>query len=291
MATAVPFLCIDIGSNSIRCMQADGVFSHPRFSAKRVFTTRLAEGLAASGLLSKERMQDSLAVLRALAAEADAAGMPMRAYATSAVRDAENRDAFLRPAERLLHAGVRVLSGREEAAFARLAACGDDPAMGLIDIGGGSTQISCGDFAESFPIGCVRARDRFGDATFATLSASMRPALDGLYALPAFPETAWAGVGGTITTLGALLIGLSAYDSRAVQHFPIVRDALESTLLRLSDIGDDARASIPLLCRRHDVILHGGALLLYLMDRIGIPALRVSDTDGLEGYARSLLPR
>ena len=282
--------CIDVGSNSIRCMDAAGTVRAPQFSEKRVFTTRLAEGLTETDRLSEARMRQSLGVLSMLAEEARAAGLPLRAYATSAVRDAANRDAFLRPAEALLGRAVDVLSGTEEAALAFRAAT-NDTGGGMLDIGGGSTQAVCPPYAASFPLGCVRARDRFLEAPFDALYASMLPLLTETYAaLPAFPPCAWTGVGGTITTLGALLNGLDTYDRARVHGCSIRRGAQLGKLAELADMGDASRAAIPLLAARHDVILHGGALLAYLMARVGCDMLRVSDTDGLEGYALTLLP-
>ncbi len=282
-------LCIDVGSNSIRCMEAAGSVDAPRFSDKRVFTTRLAEGLAQTNRLSETRMRQSLDVLDTLAREAHSSGVVMRAYATSAVRDAENRDAFLHPAASILGHSVDVLTGVEEAANAYRAATGERGG-GMLDLGGGSTQIIRPPYAESFPLGCVRARDRFPGTSFPSLLAQMRPLIAELYrSVPAFSPCDWTGVGGTITTLGALLCGLTTYDKTRVQGYVIQRMPLIQLLNNLSVMGDDARAQMPLLAARHDVILQGGALLCLLLERIGCERLRVSDADGLEGYALSLL--
>ena len=115
---------IDIGSNSIRYMEAVRTGHGLHFSKKQVYTTRLAEGLPATGALSEGRMTQSLEVLCTLAAQARASGLPAFAYATSAVRDAANRDLFVRCAAACTGIPVRVLSGAEEAAFAREGACG-----------------------------------------------------------------------------------------------------------------------------------------------------------------------
>ena len=111
---------IDIGSNSIRYMEAGFCGSRPVFSRKEVFTTRLAAGLSESGKLSERAMQSSLCVLSTLARRAENAGLFCAAYATSAVRDADNRAEFLSAVSATAHIAVQVLSGEQEAQFALL---------------------------------------------------------------------------------------------------------------------------------------------------------------------------
>ena len=115
---------IDIGSNSIRYMEAGFCESRPVFSRKEVFTTRLAAGLSESGKLSERAMQSSLCVLSTLARRAENAGLSCVAYATSAVRDANNRAEFLSAVSATAHIAVQVLSGEQEAQFAYQAATG-----------------------------------------------------------------------------------------------------------------------------------------------------------------------
>ena len=118
----------------------------------------------------------------------------------------------------------------------------------------------------------------------------LKPRFDELYAMPSdLPSAPWTAVGGTATTLAALSSGMSDYDPSGIQNVVLTPCALLALLERLDTLGDAGRSAIPLLKERHDVILSGGAILLYLMERLSMPSLRFSDADGLEGYAVSLL--
>lgn len=279
---------IDIGSNSIRYMEAGLCGSRPVFSRKEVFTTRLAAGLSESGKLSERAMQSSLCVLSTLARRAENAGLFCAAYATSAVRDADNRAEFLSAVSATAHIAVQVLSGEQEAQFAYQAATSGRG--GMLDIGGGSTQIVAPGFQKSFPAGCVRVHDWCGERTLSEMRAMLKPRFAELYTLPSdLPSDPWTAVGGTATTLAALFSGMSDYDPSGIQNVVLTPCALLALLERLDALGDAGRAAIPLLKERHDVILSGGAILLYLMERLSMPSLRFSDADGLEGYAVSLL--
>ena len=273
---------IDIGSNSIRYMESvcsDGVLS---FSQKEVYTTRLAEGLLASGMLSQSRMQQSLSVLSALALRAKAGGFTPNAYATSAVRDAKNRSSFLEQVYQQTGLRVHVLSGEEEANFAYLGASGG--VGGLIDIGGGSTQIMTANYRKSFPLGCVRIKDLCGGLPYADICTKMQPLFRETYALPAICEKKWSAVGGTATTLAALHLGLEKYDPDPVNTCTMQAEEIHALLSRLDAMGDACRRKHPLLLERHDVILCGGAILAYLIALLGIERISFRDTDGMEGY-------
>lgn len=223
---------IDIGSNSIRYMEAVRTGHGLRFSKKQVYTTRLAEGLPATGALSEGRMTQSLEVLCTLAAQARASGLPAFAYATSAVRDAANRDLFVRCAAACTGIPVRVLSGAEEAAFAREGACGAG-AGGLIDIGGGSTQIVTQAYRSSWPLGCVRLKELCAGATLADIRKKALPLLERTIAPPPLSAPCWTAVGGTATTLAALSLGLTEYDPAALTACRMDAAALEALLAHL----------------------------------------------------------
>lgn len=125
---------VDIGSNSIRYLGHNG--------ERRLITTRLAENIISTGKLSDAAIERSIAALKELAALAAAQDAKPYAYATSAVRDAKfgSRERFLALAGEIMP--VRVLSGEEEATFARIGAgIADKPDWGLIDLGGGSCQL------------------------------------------------------------------------------------------------------------------------------------------------------
>lgn len=297
-------LVFDIGSNSVRTLRvtqdADAL---PQFSGKHVYTTRLAEGLAESGMLSQARMLQSLLVIRSLHSEHAAQGFSSYAYATSAVRDAKNGEAFIHSVEEIIGSGhARILSGAEEATFAQQ---GADPEGGrtIIDIGGGSTQIVRPSSRESWPIGCVRAKDLAPFEQLSSITDALYPILSGLFG-PADQDSrtdkpvlksehqiapeALLGVGGTITTLALLCEGKDAFvpwqGTKRIELF-----ALRAVLNVLDGMGDAERATIPLLKDRHDVILHGGVILQYLLEQLHCPRIDATLSDGLDGYALHLL--
>lgn len=268
------YAVIDIGSNTVRYMGADG--------NKRLVTTRLAQGLTQSGVLGEEAMRRSVEAVCAFVALSREEGLTTRAYATSAVRDAKNAHVFLDMLKSACSLAVDVLSGEREARYALLGA--GDACGALIDIGGGSSQIIAGDFQASFPMGCVRAKEICAGAdTLDEMRQRLYERCDDIYRFPRLSVLSWTGVGGTITTLAALSLGLAQYDKQAVSSCTLTIDGAEELTRLLHGMGE-ARKEHPLLFERHDVIVPGALILLYIMRGIGITKLHVSDADGMEGY-------
>ncbi len=297
-------LIFDIGSNSVRTLRIwQDAGAELQYSAKRVYTTRLAEGLAETGALSQARMLQSLLVIRSLHSEHTAQGFSSYAYATSAVRDAKNGKSFIDSVEEIIgrdHA--RILSGAEEAAFAQQGA-DPDGRKTILDIGGGSTQIVRPGSRESWPIGCVRAKDLAPYADLAAITDTLYPILSGIFGPPELDERhdrpvlsaerqvvqdSLLGVGGTITTLALLCEGKDSFspwpDVKRIDLF-----SLRAVLHALDTMGDAERAKMPLLKDRHDVILHGGVILQYLLERLHSTRIHATLSDGLDGYALHLL--
>ncbi len=277
-----PYAIIDIGSNSIRYLGGS--------PEKQLTTTRLAEGLITTGMLSEATMARSIAAISRYAAMAREEGLIPAAYATSAVRDAANRADFLARVEAACGVAIDVLSGEREAEYARLGAA---PAGGLVDIGGGSSQLVSEGFAASWPVGCVRAKEwaaQDSAPSFDAMCAGLFRRFDGIYRFPRLLLPSWTGVGGTITTIAALSRGMAAYDRAAVNAVTLSREDVEAQARNLYATADMVRAQHPLLLERHDVIVPGALILLYIMQGMGIYALSVSDADGMEGY-RAYLER
>lgn len=273
---------LDIGSNSIRYAKGWVEGERVHMAPKQVQTTRLAEGLSKSGRLGEMPMLRSLWAIEAFAAAAKEEGLPLYAYATNAVRDSQNREEFCRRVE-ALGVPLEVLSGEEEARLAILGATGGQG--GLIDIGGGSTEIVAPGCMRSAPIGCVRAWELTGgakdlDAMKQLVFARCKELFESLEA----QDTPFTGAGGTITTIAALMLGLPAYDGQKVAAMPICHTALDELVEWLYDLGNAGRNAQPLLKGRENTILPGALILVFLMARLGIGELRVSDRDGMEGY-------
>lgn len=263
------YTIIDVGSNSIRAMDVsrEGVFFE-----KRLFTTRLAEGLDRNGALKSENMLLSANTIENIARETREKGGVAFAYATSAVRDAQNREEFLDMIRSRCGLEIELLSGEREAEYARLGA----KCEGLLDIGGGSSQLCAEGFSQSWPIGCVRASE------LVSREAIERRCRE-LFRFPRIRVMDWAGVGGTLTTLAALKLGLGQYDRRAVCAARLSAEDIESLISQLEYMGEKRREH-PLLIKRHDVIIPGAIVACFILRGMQISSLRISDADGMEGY-------
>ena len=276
---------IDIGSNSVRLMLAAAENGRVRSLSKRLCTTRLAKGIDVTGRLAPDRMADTVEAIEAFRRTANELGIPVIAYATSAVRDAENRDEFLAKVRERSGVRVRVLSGEEEGAFAFSAVTGG--AGAVFDIGGGSFQIVTGERALSFPCGCVRAKERCDATDPETLKSELFAWMDERTRIPEDVPKPVYGVGGTISTIGALLANQDRYDPERLRR--IEREALERLIVQLAKVPEPLRMQLPLLTRRGDVILQGATILRYMMERTGTDCVIPSDRDGMEGIAEAFL--
>lgn len=291
---SAPLGILDIGSNSVRfallTRGGDGAFFVPG-GRKLTSTTRLGKGLDATGNLAPEPMAATVEACRRFCDMAEAAHAPVYAYATSAVRDAKNRQDLLDALKQACpELSVFLLSGEEEGRLAFSGAMGGTEGT-LLDIGGGSAQVVTPNWAVSFPTGCVRARDICPEDALPRMRDVIYTWLNGRVALPDAVSAPFRGVGGTITTLGALLLGQSQYDGSRLKELRITPELLNSLLLRLSALGDEGRARMPLLIRRHDVILQGGLILAWFMERLSIKVLTPTDRDGMEGFAGWLVQK
>lgn len=285
---SAPLAILDIGSNSVRFALLsrgdDGAFFVPS-GRKELCTTRLGKGLDQTGCLSAQAMEATIAACRRFCDQAEAANAPAYAYATSAVRDAANRQELL-DALKAACPGLEVylLSGEEEGRLAYRGAMGGQAGT-LLDIGGGSAQVVTPQWAVSFPTGCVRAQDLCPEDTLPRMRDVIYAWLNDRVTLPGPAADPFCGVGGTITTLGALLLQQSQYDGRQLLSLRLTPELLDALLQRLWAMGDEERAKNPLLIRRHDVILQGGLILRWFMDALHIKALTPTDRGGMEGFA------
>lgn len=266
---------IDIGSNSVRYMEAADK-NLPLFP-KRLVMTRLAEGILTSGKLDPAGMERSAEAIKCYAEGARQKRLAVYAYATSAVRDAANRDEFKDQIRIRTGVETDVLSGEREAEYAYNGATGG--CGSLVDIGGGSLQVTDGKNSYSFPTGCIR----FKNAIESGISPKdFLQKID--IAADVFSKTeVWTGVGGSITTLAAFYNGLKRYDPISVHGTVLNYTDISELRGRLSDMGGE-RSRHPILSQRHDTILYGTDLLIHVMEKFRIPRITVSEKDGMEGY-------
>ncbi len=272
---------IDIGSGSVRLLLG---------GVKTTVMTKLGEGLNASGTLSPAAISRTVAAIKDFAQTASLAGAKIFAFATEAVRAASNRAEFINAVSEACGVRIEVVSGYEEAEMALLGACPGGTAT-VVDIGGASVEIVCGDegkvtYAKSLPLGMVRLTEQ-ADGNAEMLRAYAATGLAKYGDVPSRGET--VGVGGTFTSLAAMAQGLETYDPAAVQDFVLTREKageLAEELITL-DTPENIGAKYPLLPKMRCELIKAGAIFVCeLMDYLRICGVRVSEADNLDGYYR-----
>jgi len=304
-----PRAAVDVGSNSVRLLIVD---PHGERVRRDMVITRLAAGVDATGHLDDaalERTLDTLVRFRDRWVEHGVDGR-VRIAATSAVRDASDRQRFFDGVLAATGVQAEVLTGEEEAALAYSGATGavDVPRpTAVIDIGGGSTELIVGDgsgqvaASVSLQLGCVRITERHLASD--PVSADEVAAARGLIEVQLdHAETvlrragaslrdaaSLVGVAGTATTLGALHLGLDRYDEDRIHGARIPAVALAALADRLTTMTAAERAALgPVQPGREDVI-HGGALILTAaLRRTGRQEVVISEADSLDGLADSV---
>jgi exopolyphosphatase / guanosine-5'-triphosphate,3'-diphosphate pyrophosphatase len=271
---------VDLGTNTTRLLVADVDDGTVDELHRETRITRLGEGVEARGRLLPlpiARARNALSDYRRTAESLGAERILL--VATSAVRDAENGEAFLGEIEWSYGFSTQLLSGDEEADLTGRGVGELGPATLLVDVGGGSTELVLGDFHTSLPLGSVRFTERYGDDPVASIEAA-RPLLPELE-----PRDA-VGVAATITSLAALDLGLEEYDRARVHGHVLTRDGARAQLERLTSLTLDERRRVPALePERAPVIVAGAAILVAVLDAYGLGAIRVSERDLLDGAA------
>ncbi|HLJ09401.1 MAG TPA: Ppx/GppA phosphatase family protein [Acidimicrobiia bacterium] len=308
---------IDMGTNSTRLLVADGDgASGPLTTVERhMHITRMGQGVNATRRLHPDAVERTLAVLQKYRDVMDATGVDgVRATATSAARDAENRDDLFGPAAEILGAPVELLSGDEEGRLTFLGATTglEAPAPHLVvDIGGGSTEFIVGTgpaagtagAAEvlgvmSVDVGCVRLTEAWlhsdppAPEELSQAISVVQAYLDDVdRELPAAGVArTLIGTAGTVTTVAAVEIGLAEYDPEVLHHFRLTREAAEDVFRTLAtEPAADRRHNPGLEAARVDVIVGGAAVLVAVMRHWGFEEMIVSEADILDGLVRSQL--
>jgi len=279
---------VDLGTNSTRLLVADVDDGRVEEIERRTEITRLGEGVDERRKLLPLPIARVRNVLAEYRRELDAQGAErVLAIGTSAVRDAENGEAFLGEAEWSYGFASRLLSGGEAAELTRRGvANGRELGNGtlVLDIGGGSTELITADSRKSLDIGSVRLTERF--------LLSDPPTRDELDAcagavrkvLPALGPDSAIGVAGTITTLAALELG--RYDPEEVHGYRLSREGVEAQLERLASLPLAERRELPGLEPERAPVIVGGALIVdEVLRRYGLDELEISERDLLHGAA------
>ena len=300
---------IGIGSNSVRMLVAqieeDGF---TRLTRDRE-GTRLFAGLDEQRNLNRQSMEKTAAAVRRMADSAARIGCgDVRIFATSASRDARNGSEFLKMIREETGRELEIISGEEEAVLSFLGATEAAPpgtSCGVIDIGGGSTEIVTGRGREIFSavscqMGAVRLfrlfaierKEDMAAVEFAAreiLKEKWPPAPfreNGSAAQALLPKT-WIGTGGTFTALAALVRDIPWTDRRFMHGTRLPLARIREGGERLADMTVEERLKMESIQPgRADIVVHGICILLAVMDTIGIGEIIVSEYGNLDGYLR-----
>jgi exopolyphosphatase / guanosine-5'-triphosphate,3'-diphosphate pyrophosphatase len=287
---------VDLGTNSTRLLVADVEGERLDEVVRRLTITRLGEGVDERRRLLPvpiARVRNTLAEYRR---ELEGLGAERTlAIGTSALRDAENGEAFLGEIEWSYGFATRLLDGDEEAALMlRGVATGRNGSLDdtlVVDIGGGSTElVSATDGVPpsvvSLDVGCVRVTERF--------LASDPPTCEGLdeasafvrSLLPVLDVRAAIGVAGTVTTLATLDLGDAEYDPQRTHGHRIPRASVDEQLERLAGMTTAERERVPVIePGRAPVIVAGLVVLREILDAYGLDEIEVSERDIIHGAA------
>jgi exopolyphosphatase / guanosine-5'-triphosphate,3'-diphosphate pyrophosphatase len=296
---------VDIGTNSVRLLVADVEGDALRTIDRRTQITRLGQGVNQTRRLDPEAIARTVAVISEYADVIKTHDVArVRAAATSASRDATNRDDFFDPVEQLLGVRPELLSGEEEARleFTGATAGLTEPSPYLVvDVGGGSTEFIVGtdvpDGLISIDVGCVRLTEQIlhsDPPSPEELSVAVSIVRDHLADVDREVAGAGAahtliGTAGTVWTLGAIELGVDASESERIHHFRLTRVAAEEIFRTL--------ATEPIAQRRHnpgleegrvDVIVGGVIVVVSVMRHWGFDEMLISEADILDGIARSI---
>lgn len=297
-----PIAVIDIGTNSIRILavkrNSDGGIETILRAMKIV---RLGEEVDKNRLLSPYAMDRGISALRELKSKAQESGISsFFPLATSAVRDAGNREEFVERVKDETGLNIKVLSGIEEAELSFQGAVWDFefefPVL-VIDIGGGSTEFTIGRrkpvFSESIDIGAVRITERFFKNDPITKEEYKKAALFIKNEITLIRSKLQKhnfrtaiGVGGTMTTLAAIEKGLKEYNPEYISGFCLTLKEVDRIIEKLLAKTTTERQKIPgLQPERADIIPAGALIVKTIIETISLQKIIVRDSDLLLGYA------
>lgn len=271
---------IDIGTNTVKLLVADVVDGKVVPLAAKDRTTRLGEGVDENKKLLPVAMTRTVRAIQDFLAEAKALGaMDCVAVATSAARDAANRDEFFDQVRHVCGLEVQLISGDREAGLI-FRGVSSDPEWSsarivVVDVGGGSAEFIQGcdgtmEIFRSLPLGALRLTEKFGEGRFAELCEYLRGTLRDALAGYKLGGCRMIATGGTMVTLARVECG-------TVDHARIAREKMQDLVRKLETMPVADRKKVPgLPPERADIIVAGGAVLLTAMKVLGVGELTVS---------------
>ena len=296
---------IDCGTNSIRLLIADIAGGNFREIYRTMEIVRLGQGVDKNKAFHPDALDRTLKATALFAEEIARRGVErMRFCATSATRDAANRELFINGVKSLLGVAPEVISGEEEAALSFKGATKELRGVGapylVIDIGGGSTEFVFGservEFAKSQNIGCVRMSERHFSTIppqveeIAGARADIDEAIKGAAEIVPITEAkTLIAVAGTATTVAAAALGLSTYDRHSIHLSRISAEKTHQVSEMFLSLNRDEIAALGYMHPgRVDVIGAGSLVLSRIMTLTGAEEFVASESDILDGMAWSL---
>jgi exopolyphosphatase/guanosine-5'-triphosphate,3'-diphosphate pyrophosphatase len=300
---------IDCGTNSIRLLVADVADGRLTDVVRRMEIVRLGQGVDRTGRFADDALARTFAALDDYAAViADTGAGRVRMVATSATRDAVNRDEFVDGVRARIGVAPDVVTGDEEAELSFAGATADLTGAGwpepylVCDIGGGSTEFVVGDSAgvdgsASVDVGCVRMTERHlhddppTPAQVRAATGDIDAAIEQADAAIGFDRArSLIGLAGSVTTVVALALRLERYDPSRIHQARISADQVHEVTARLLGMSHAQRAALAVMHPgRVDVIGAGALVLDRVLARTGLGAVVASEHDILDGIALSVL--
>jgi exopolyphosphatase / guanosine-5'-triphosphate,3'-diphosphate pyrophosphatase len=284
------YAVIDIGTNSMKMHVARVM--HGRMTVLGDFTevTRLGEGFHETKILTDDAIDRNVAQVKAFKIQAEELGAEkIIAVGTMALRSAKNADEFLDAVKKTSKMRVEVIPGEEEARLSYLAVLSglgaQDGNLVIFDTGGGSTEFIFGSGEEidrqfSLDIGSRRPTEEYCKTSPVTTDEleEMILGLEKEFESISGPVDALVGMGGTVTSLGAVFHEMKVYDPDVIQgsKLPIKEVERQVKMYRARTIEKRAD-TIGLMPKRADVILAGASIVLTIMRKLGAEELTISD--------------
>ena len=296
---------IDCGTNSIRLLIADITGGNFKEVLRTMEIVRLGQGVDQNKSFHPDAITRTLSAVEKFAQLIASKGVEkIRFCATSATRDASNRELFTNGVKKILGVEVEVIPGEQEAALSFIGATkelsqSDGPFL-VVDIGGGSTEFVFGsekvEFAKSVNIGCVRMSERHLNLQPPTMAQIAEAIIDidlaitqAAKVVPISQAKSLVAVAGTATTVAAAALKLAEYDRYLIHLSRISAPAVHQVAAMFQSINKDQIAALGYMHPgRVDVITAGALVLSRIMAATGASEFIASESDILDGIAWSL---
>jgi exopolyphosphatase/guanosine-5'-triphosphate,3'-diphosphate pyrophosphatase len=297
---------IDCGTNSIRLLIADIAGDNFKEVLRTMEIVRLGQGVDQNKAFHPDAIDRTLKAVELFRDQIASKGVEkIRFCATSATRDATNRNLFTDGVRDILGIEVEVIPGEEEAELSFIGATKElrqsDAPFLVVDIGGGSTEFVFGsekvDFAKSVNIGCVRMSERHLNTQPPSMSQIAQAIVDidiaitqAAAVVPITTAKTLVAVAGTATTVAAAALELTDYDRHLIHLSRISSDKVHKAAANFQSMNKDQIASLGFMHPgRVDVITAGSLVLSRIMAATGATEFVASESDILDGMAWSLI--